>query len=147
MTDTALAPSHAAPSHRPGAHHLETRLPSLELAGIAGLGAIIAIHAADLAGKVSEVAYLGFGFLALIVTSFVAIVMLAVGDRRRGWALAGLTAGATFLGYVVTRATGFPSSHDDLGNWGETLGVWSLLVEGAVVLLSAAGLRARRRAA
>jgi hypothetical protein len=121
-------------------------LPTLELAGIAGLAGMIAIHATELAGKVDEVAYLGFGYLALIVAGFVAIVMLAVGDRRRGWTLAGLTAGATLVGYVLTRTTGLPLSHDDVGNWGETLAVWAMGVELAVVGLSAVALsRPRRR--
>jgi hypothetical protein len=128
-------------------HRTEVVLPTLEIAGIAGLAAMIAIHATELSGKVSEVAYLGFGYLALIVAGFIAIVMLAVGDRRRGWALAGLTAGATLTGYVLTRTTGLPGSHDDVGNWGETLAVWAMVVEIAIVALSAMALiRPRRRA-
>src|SRR5205085_11300688 len=59
-------------------------LTGLELAGIAGLTCMIAIHATELAGKTDEVAYLGFGYLALIVTSVLTIVMIATRDRRGG---------------------------------------------------------------
>ena len=82
-TDLRVGGSAPTPSHAQ-----TIVVPTLELAGIAGLATIIAIHATELAGKVDEVAYLGFGYVALIAAAFVAIVMLAVGDRR-GWVLAG----------------------------------------------------------
>ena len=45
---------------------------------------------------------------------------------------------------VLTRTTGLPLSHDDVGNWGETLAVWAMFVELAVVSLSAIALSGRR---
>lgn len=121
-----------------------TVVPTLELAGIAGLATMIAIHATELAGKVEEVAYLGFGYVALIAAAFVAVVMLSVGDRR-GWVLAGVTAAATLAGYVLTRTTGLPGSTDDVGNWGETLAVWAMAAELGVCGLAVVALgRARR---
>jgi hypothetical protein len=119
-------------------------LSGSELAGVAGLAGMIAIHGTELAGKTDEVAYLGFGYLALIVASFLAIVMIVTRDRR-GWSLAGATAAATLLGYVLTRTTGLPGSTDDIGNWGETLAVWSMIIEIGVCGLSAHQ-AARRRA-
>ena len=119
-------------------------VPALELAGIAGLATMIAIHATELSGKVEEVAYLGFGYVALIAAAFVAVVLLAVGDRR-GWTLAGGTAAATLAGYVLTRTTGLPGSTDDIGNWSETLAVWSMFAEIGVCGLAAAALQRSRR--
>ncbi|MEY2471419.1 MAG: hypothetical protein QOK28_748 [Actinomycetota bacterium] len=118
-------------------------LPTLELAGIAGLGAVVAIHSTELAGKVHEVQYLGAGYVALIAASLIAIVMLAVGDRRR-WALAGLTAGTTLTGYVLTRTVGLPGSTSDIGNWSEPLAVWAMIAEIAVVILAVAATLGRR---
>ena len=46
-----------------------TRLPILEITGIAALAAIIAIHTSELSGKVEETAYLGFGYILLIASS------------------------------------------------------------------------------
>ena len=67
------------------------RLAGLDLAGIAALGAVIAIHTSELSGKVDETAYLGFGYVLLIAASIVSIVLLAQRDLR-GWILGGLTA-------------------------------------------------------
>ncbi len=120
------------------------KLPALEMAGITGLASIIAIHATELAGKTAEVAYLGAGYVALIAGALIAIVMLAIGDPR-AWKLAGLTAGATLIGFILTRTTGLPGSTDDIGNWTETLAIWSMISEAGVVLLAAAALLRLRR--
>jgi len=121
-------------------------LPMLELAGIAGLGAVIAIHTTELSGKIEETMYLGFGYVLLIAASIVSIVMLAQRDIR-GWALGGATALATLIGFVLTRTTGLPGASGDVGNWGETIAVWSLIAEVLVVALAAIGLtRGRQRA-
>jgi hypothetical protein len=55
-------------------------------------------------------------------------------------------AAATFLGYCLSRTTGLPAATDDIGNWTETLGVLSLVAEGAVVALASAALLRRRGA-
>ncbi len=111
------------------------RLPILDLAGIAGLGAVIAIHTSELSGKIEETAYLGFGYMVLIAACITAIVMIAQRDVR-GWILGGLTAASTFIGYVLTRTTGLPNASGDIGNWGETIGLWSLIAEALVVVLA-----------
>lgn len=133
---------------RPVHQRVETtpkRLPLVDLVGIATLSAVIAIHTAELSGKVEETAYLGFGYIALIMASVVSIVLLAQRDVR-GWILGGLTAGATMIGYVLTRTTGLPKAMGDVGNWGETIAVWSLIAEGIVLLLSVIAVsKARRR--
>jgi hypothetical protein len=66
-------------------------MPTLELAGIAGLGAVVAIHSTELAGKVDELQYLGAGHVALIAASLIAIVALAAlaTFRHRGRETAG----------------------------------------------------------
>ena len=116
----------------------------LEMAGIATLGAVIAIHTSELSGKVEETAYLGFGYVLLIAASIVSIILLAHRDVR-GWILGGLAAAGTIGGYVLTRTTGLPGAKGDIGNWGETIAVWSLLAEILMVVLAFAAL-ARRRA-
>jgi hypothetical protein len=116
-----------------------SRLPLIDIAGIAGLGAIVAIHTSELSGKTEETAYLGFGYLLLIAASIVSIILLAQRDRR-GWMLGGLAAASTLVGFVLTRTTGLPNATDDIGNWTEPLGMASMFVEGAVILLSAYGL-------
>lgn len=121
-----------------------TPLPVIDLLGIAGLSAVIAIHTSELSGKVEETAYLGFGYVLLIAASLVSIVMLSHRDVR-GWYLGGLTGAATIIGFVLTRTTGLPDAKGDIGNWGETIAIWSLVAEGLVVLLALYALANRRK--
>ena len=72
----------------------------------------------------------------------VAAVLLVRRDHR-GFLLAGVLAAATFVGYCLSRTTGLPAATDDIGNWTETLGIWSLVAEGAVVIVTVAALQRR----
>ncbi len=130
------------PLHDPSA--ATNKLPVVDLAGIAGLSAVIAIHTTELAGKVDETAYLGLGYVLLIAASIVSIVLLAQRDTR-GWILGGLTCAATVAGFILTRTTGLPNANGDIGNWSETIAIWSLVAEGLVVALAMTTL-ARQRA-
>lgn len=103
---------------------------------------IALIHWLDLGDKLTEVPYLGYLYIALIAGSVLAAALLFVRPRA-GWTLGGTLALLTFIGYCVNRTVGMPGAMDDIGNWGEPLGVASLVVEGAMVLLSAAMLRLR----
>jgi hypothetical protein len=120
------------------------RLAAIDIAGIAALGAVIAIHTSELSGKVGETAYLGFGYMLLIAASIVSIVLLALRDIR-GWLLAAATCGATLVGFVLTRTTGLPGASGDIGNWTETIAVWSLFAEVLVVGLALTALRRDQR--
>ena len=80
------------------------------------------------------------------MASIVAIVLVAQRDIR-GWILGGATAAATLVGFTLTRTTGLPGARGDIGNWGETIAIWSLLVELFVVVLpcsSSPGIAGRR---
>ena len=103
------------------------------------------IHLLDLGDKMEETPYLGVAYIGLLAGCIAAVVLLARGDRR-GFLLAGGLAGATFIGYCLSRTTGLPAATDDTGNWTETLGIWSLIAEGAVVALSSTALSRRFRA-
>ena len=104
---------------------------------VVALGGVALIHLLELQGKLAEVAYLGVGYVALIIGCVVAAAMLVHRNSRTGWMLAGGVALATFVGYGLTRTVGLPLSTDDIGNWLEPMGLASLFVEGTVVLLAA----------
>src|SRR6478735_4074553 len=144
MTTTSTSRGLVHQGTRPPRSARQTSLDWIDLTGVAGLGAIIAIHTSELADKVDETAYLGFGYVALIAASIVAIVLLAQRDIR-GWVIGGLTAAATLVGFTLTRTTGLPGARGDIGNWGETISVWSLLAESLVVVLALFALGRRRR--
>ncbi|HVW32785.1 MAG TPA: hypothetical protein VHL53_09635 [Acidimicrobiia bacterium] len=132
--------STAAPSVR---RPRQLRLPIFEVLTVIGLAGIAWVHLLDLGGKMDETAYLGWAYIGLIAGCAVAAVMLLRRDHR-GFVLAGALAGATFVGYCLSRTTGLPAATDDIGNWTETLGLWSLVAEAAVVALSATALVRRR---
>jgi hypothetical protein len=98
------------------------------------------IHLTEMSDKFAEVPYLGVGYALLVIACVVAAVLIVKGDRR-GWMLAGGTCLATIIGFVLTRTTGLPASKDDIGNWSESIGTYSLIAEGVVVVLSAIALR------
>ena len=111
---------------------------------VVALGGIALVHLLDVEDRLAEVPYIGWLFVAIIVASLAVASLLIRSDDRRAWAAAGLIAGATIMGYVVTRTIGMPNDGgDDIGNWTEPLGLASLMVEGIVVALAVSRLRSR----
>jgi hypothetical protein len=114
---------------------------------VLGLLGIALIHLIDLPSKLDEAALIGVGYIMLIIAALVVAEALV---RRAGpalWSAAAGLAGATMLAYVASRTTGLPShgGGNDVGNWGESLGIASLFVEGAVLLVSLSALVRHRR--
>jgi hypothetical protein len=103
---------------------------------VVGLAGIAVIHAVDSVGKWSEVRYMFWMYIALIVGSL-ATAGAVLFTRSRGALLAaGGVAASAFLGYVLSRTTGLPNATDDIGNWTEPLGLASLVVEGCVIAVA-----------
>src|SRR4051794_9962057 len=86
------------------------------------------IHIIEIQGAETAVLLVGFALSAL-GTLGAALLLLTRGPRL-GWLLGGAAAALTFLGYVLSRTVGLPGADEDVGNWGEPLGVLSLVVEG-----------------
>jgi hypothetical protein len=103
------------------------------LAGILLL-ADAAIHAYEVVG--ADVAFLIGGFIATAAGTAAGAYLLFTRAPRLGWILGGLTALLTFIGYIVTRATPIPGDQDDFGNWGEPLGIVSLVIEAILVAMA-----------
>jgi Na+/proline symporter len=111
---------------------------------VVALGGMALVHLLDVEDRLAEVPYLGYLFSAIIVVSLILAGVLMRSDDRRAWAAAGLVAGATIVGYVITRTVGMPNDEGaDIGNWTEPLGLASLLVEGIVVVLVVSRLSSR----
>ena len=154
----ATAPARLANHHRgmrrPGPPRAAATAPTVTdgeriARGVAAIGllGVGLIHLLDVVDKFDETAYIGVLYLALIGACVVAARHLIVVGDRRSWLLAGGLAAATFAAYAVSRTIGLPAATDDVGNWAEPLGMASLFVEGAVVLLSAEMLARFRRTA
>jgi hypothetical protein len=112
------------------------RHTTLRALGFGGMLAIALIHLLDVIGKIKETPYLGVMYIALMVASVAVAFYLLHSGSALAWAAAGLLAVATLIGFVLSRTTGLPDASDDIGNWTEPLGLASMFVEGAVVILA-----------
>jgi hypothetical protein len=107
--------------------------------------AIALIHLLDVIGKIKETPYLGVMYIALMVASVAVAFYLLHTGATLAWAAAGLLAAATLAGFILSRTTGLPNASDDIGNWTEGLGLASMFVEGAVIVLAGYALSLARR--
>jgi hypothetical protein len=112
-----------------------------------GLAGVALIHLLDLPGQLSE-APLVFGlYVALMLASVALAAAVIWRSDTRSWAMAAVLPALVIVAYVLSRTSGLPGSTDDIGNWSEPLGMASLFVEGALVVLSSAVLVSRSEVA
>ncbi|MGA6158129.1 hypothetical protein ACPEIC_32800 [Stenotrophomonas sp. NPDC087984] len=122
-------------------HHTATVPGSTWMARWAGAVlclAVAVIHVVDQGGITATRSphYIGVAYHVLEIAAAVAAVLLLIGLVRLGWLLAAVVAIGPLLGYILSRGPGLPHYSDDIGNWTEPLGLVSLAVEGALLLLS-----------
>ncbi|GAA3071967.1 hypothetical protein [Streptomyces glomeratus] len=100
--------------------------------------AVAAIHVVDQGGITATRGphYIGVAYHVLEIAAVVAAVLLLLDLVRPGSLLAVGVAVGPLLGYILSRGPGLPDYREDVGNWTETLGLVSLAVEGALLLLS-----------
>ncbi len=98
-----------------------------------GLAGIAAVHLLDLPGKWSETRYLGVGYVVVIAASHFLLDRILVRGSRLDFAAAGTLAASVIAGFVINRTLGMPGARDDIGNWLEPLGLFSLFIEAFVV--------------
>jgi hypothetical protein len=113
--------------------------------GFGGLLGIALIHLLDVISKMNETPYVGVMYIVLMGASISLAFLILHRGSRLAWTAAGLLAAMTLIGFVLSRTTGLPNANGDIGNWSEPLGLASLLVEGAFVVLSAYALWLGRR--
>ena len=124
------------PAVRADAVEHAIRHTTLRALGCVGMLAIALIHLLDVIGKIKETPYLGVMYIALMAASVAVAFYLLHTGAPLAWAAAGLLAAATLAGFVLSRTTGLPNASDDIGNWTEGLGLASMFVEGAVIVLA-----------
>jgi hypothetical protein len=113
---------------------------------IVGLAGFALIHLLDLPDTMSETPYIGWMYIGLIGSSIVLAGALVRTSATRVWAAAAALVASVIACYVLSRTTGLPQSTDDIGNWGEPLGIAMLFVGGSLLALAANVLAARRGA-
>jgi hypothetical protein len=106
-------------------------IPALAL-----LAGIAFIHFKDIPTKLAETPYMGWGYILLVAGCAAAGAWFLSNHTRAAYALGSLISFAAITGYVLTRSIGLPQATDDIGNWMELSGVFSLVVETAFIALS-----------
>ncbi len=106
-------------------------------ATILGLLGIALIHLLDLPGKWEETRYLGIGYVLVIAASLVLAEIVATRVSKNAMYASAALSLAVLIGFVVNRTVGMPNATEDIGNWGEPLGLASLFVEAITVWVTA----------
>src|SRR5689334_3234704 len=114
---------------------MRTTLTAVQGAGIVLILVTGAIHFIDAPGSFGDATYKGLLFLANGIGAIVAGVGIYRGERTWGWGLGVLVAGGALAGYVISRTVGLPGIAPD--EWLEPLGILSLMVEAAFLVLFA----------
>jgi hypothetical protein len=118
------------------------------------LGAVLAlgiayIHLRDQGGFPGDKSptYIAIGYYLLEATGLcTAVALLAIKRHPYNvWALTFGVALGPLLGFVVSRGPGLPLYTEDRGNWTEPLGIVSVVVEGALLILAAVMVGRSRR--
>ena len=107
---------------------------------VVALLAIGTIHFLQIVPTVQETPVLGLAYVALIAASVIVAAWLVLANDSRAWAAAGLISAAVLVGYAFTRLVGTSFDNQDVGNWACTLGLASIFVEAALLVLSGAAL-------
>jgi hypothetical protein len=127
--------------------HLDRPSISRPLAALAAvaLAAVAVVHLIDGPSSLQDARYVGVLELALAAATTVTAIALIIGPVRDIWLSAVALASAALLAYIASRTIGLPGSTDDIGNWGQALGIISVAAEVVVVLLAAGALRTARK--
>lgn len=137
---------------RTGSGHAGTGIRSLAVLGALLCLGVAYVHLADQGGyrpsewfpSSKDPHYVRYGYYVLEAAGVLAAALLLLRPRL-GWLLALGVGAGPLTGFILTRTVGLPGATDDIGNWGEPLGIASLSVEGLLFLLALSRLVRRRR--
>lgn len=123
--------------------------PSARLLAVVGITAIAVIHILDAVGTFSDVRYIFWLYMAIVIGAIPVSLALLHWASPLAWIGVAALAAGPLLGYVLTRSVGLPGDSGDIGNWLDTLGLASMFVEAGVLSLALTrmtmGLRPRLR--
>lgn len=100
-----------------------------------------AVHIPVIPMHLEEAPYIGYLFIALTAACFALAAVVLLVDSVLVWAAGGLVTALAVIAYVLSRTIGLPLIEDDIGNWGDPLGVAAITAEAATVLLAVVALR------
>jgi hypothetical protein len=107
-----------------------------------GLAGIALIHLLDSISKFHETPYMGWMYVGLMISCLAVAATLLRANVREAWLAAIALPASAIAGFTLTRTTGLPQAHGDVGNWSEPLGLAALFVEVAVIAVAGYALAA-----
>jgi hypothetical protein len=105
--------------------------------GAIALAAVAVIHVLDFPDTFAATPLIGYGYILLIAAALASAALLMTVPGPRVWAMAELVAAGAVVAYVLSRTTGLPTDHLDIGNWNCALGITAVSVESLIVVLAA----------
>jgi hypothetical protein len=105
----------------------------------------LAAHVPITGAHLHEAPYVGALFILLEVAAAALSAWMLWRDDRAAYALIALTGTLAIAGYVASRSVGLPQIGDDVGNWGEPLGVVAIAAEALMVVAGVCGTLGRPR--
>ena len=115
----------------PAAHRRSALLAALLLVAVG------AVHLIDGPQSLSDMAYVGALELALVAAVVPLAVLLCTRPLPAFWHAAGALCTLALAVFLASRTVGLPGATDDIGNWGQTLGLVNIATEIAVIALAA----------
>lgn len=106
-----------------------------------GLVAVAALHVAAAGPEWPDARWVFWSFMALAGVCLAVATRLSLGLDRGARPVVLALALLPIAGYVLSRSTGLPGATDDIGDWANPLGIATLVVESALVVLSAPRVR------
>jgi hypothetical protein len=98
--------------------------------------AIAVVHLVDGPVSMNDTFYVGALELALAAACAPLALVLIAQPGRAVWVATATLVTAALAIYLASRTTGLPGATDDIGNWGETLGIINVATELAVIGLA-----------
>lgn len=95
------------------------------------------IHLVLTPSHLEEAPYIGVGFLLLSIACLALAGGLVLWDVPLVWAASTAVNALGLIAFIASRTVGLPQIGDDVGNWGEPLGVLTMVVEAAGIGLGA----------
>jgi hypothetical protein len=109
----------------------------LRLVAVTGVFVAAAAHIPPLPEHFVEAPYIAWLFIALSVVCISGGIVLLGADSRGAWMATGGACALAVIALVISRTIGLPQMADDVGHWGETWAVVSLVSESVVALTAA----------
>jgi len=116
---------------RPATHRRTAVLTALLLVTVG------VVHLIDGPASLSDMAYIGTLELALVAAAIPLAVLLCTRPLPALWHAAGALCTLALAVFVASRTVGLPGATDDIGNWGQTLGLVNVATQLAVIGLAA----------